>query len=210
MLSGGNIWDGGDGIWTNLNWNGGRAPMAGANMFIDNTNASTVILDADFAANSLVLGANADSQLIIDSSRTLTAAVGVVVGPSGTLLVDGTLTVNSFENRGSSTFDAGSVLSFIGGGTLSLKGGTLTYDSTTPATPGVVNFYGDFRLGGPYITRVPAAAIAALGAGKPESLLVPFRLRHHFRLSRSQPPPCDWAPFVRLRDPSGRAGVRSR
>ncbi|MCX6868859.1 MAG: hypothetical protein NTV46_22185, partial [Verrucomicrobia bacterium] len=142
-LYGASIWDGGTGNWADSKWSGGQAPVTGRNMMISAASAdSNVTLDADFSAQSLILGSTAASALTINSTKTLTLAEATV-GASGTLQVDGTLTANSFDNRGSSTFSAGSALTFSGSASLlSLTGGTLTYDSTTPATPAMMRFYG--------------------------------------------------------------------
>jgi len=147
-LYGAMTWDGGTGNWADSNWSGGNAPAAGRNMAID-INPGSVTLDADFSANSLLLGMSNASSLTINTGRTLTAADYVSAGSSGTLQVDGTLTANTFINSGSSTFSPGSVLSFSGANSvLSLTGGTLTYDSTTPATPATVKFYPGGGLAG--------------------------------------------------------------
>jgi autotransporter-associated beta strand protein len=142
-LYGASTWDGGTGNWADSKWNGGQAPVTGRNMMISAASAdSNVTLDADFSAQSLILGSTATSALTINNTKTLTLAEATV-GASGTLQVDGTLTANSFDNRGSSTFSAGSALTFSGSASLlSLTGGTLTYDSTTPATPAMMRFYG--------------------------------------------------------------------
>ena len=154
QLTGGHIWDGtaADNNWSAGNWavpsgapgafTAGATPTASRYMFIDQA-ASAVTLNDDYTAYSLSLGTNNASALTINATKTLTSTLVVNVGASGTLQVDGGLTTTTFNNRGSSTFSAGSVLTFSGAGsTLALRSGTLTYNSTTPTTPHILAFYG--------------------------------------------------------------------
>ena len=154
QLTGGHIWDGtaADNNWSAGNWavpsgapgafTAGATPTASRYMFIDQA-ASAVTLNDDYTAYSLSLGTNNASALTINATKTLTSTLVVNVGASGTLQVDGGLTTTTFNNRGSSTFSPGSVLTFSGAGsTLALRSGTLTYNSTTPTTPHILAFYG--------------------------------------------------------------------
>jgi autotransporter-associated beta strand protein len=159
QLTGGHIWDGtaADNNWSTGNWavpsgapgtfTAGATPTASRYMFIDQA-ASNVALNDDYTAYSLSLGINNASALTINATKTLTSTLVVNVGASGTLQVDGGLTTTTFDNRGSSTFSAGSVLTFSGAGSsLALRSGTLTYNSTTPATPATVKFFGGALAG---------------------------------------------------------------